>query len=81
MPILQKITTTSHANVVEYVKKLEKVEEQLSEFYNGDKNRFKKHGWDKTRAKQAENQATVTNLLGIVGGSIGRHRRPENPVL
>ncbi|KAF8946282.1 hypothetical protein BGZ52_008872, partial [Haplosporangium bisporale] len=69
------------ANVVEYVKKLEKVEEQLSEFYNGNKNRFKKHTWDMERAKQAEYQAIATSLLGIVGGSIGQHRHPKNPVL
>lgn len=69
------------ANVVEYVKKLEKVEERLSEFYNGNKNQFKKHDWDKMRAKQAEYQAIATSLLGIVGGSIGQHRHPKNPVL
>lgn len=69
------------ANVAEYVKKLEEVEERLSEFYTGNKNRFKKHGWDMERAKQAEYQAIATSLLGIVGGSIGRHRDPANPVL
>ncbi|KAF9343858.1 hypothetical protein BGX26_005115, partial [Mortierella sp. AD094] len=37
------------ASVVEYVKKLEEVEEQLSEFYNGANYGFKKHDWDKTR--------------------------------
>ncbi|KAG0074291.1 hypothetical protein BGZ92_003447 [Podila epicladia] len=33
------------------------------------------------RAKQAEYQAIATSLLSIVGGSIGQHRDPANPVL
>ncbi|KAG0347856.1 hypothetical protein BGZ54_004783, partial [Gamsiella multidivaricata] len=69
------------ANLFDYVKELEKVEERLSEFYSGNKNRFKKHALDMERAKQAEYQAIAASLLGILGGSIGRHRNPANPVL
>ncbi|KAF9081203.1 hypothetical protein BGX27_005023, partial [Mortierella sp. AM989] len=69
------------ASVVDYVRKLEEVEEQLSEFYRGDKNRFKKHDWDKTRAKHTEYQAVAASLFGIVGGSLGKKLDPSNPVL
>ncbi|KAI7821226.1 hypothetical protein BC939DRAFT_456197, partial [Gamsiella multidivaricata] len=55
--------------------------ERLLEFYAGSNNRFKKHGWDWDRAKQAEYQAIAASLLGIVGGSIGHPRDPANPVL
>ncbi|KAF9994844.1 hypothetical protein BGZ80_007675, partial [Entomortierella chlamydospora] len=52
-----------------------------SGFYNGVNNRFKKYGWDRERAKQAEYQAIAASLLGVVGGSIGQKRDPTNPVL
>ncbi|KAI1280939.1 hypothetical protein EDD11_001411, partial [Mortierella claussenii] len=53
------------ASVVEYINKLDEVGELLSGFYNGANNRFKKHDWDKTRAKQAEYTAMAASLLGI----------------
>jgi hypothetical protein len=56
-------------------------EGRLSEFYSGANNRFKKHGWDKTRAFQAEYQAIASSLLGIVGGCLGKKLDPMNPVL
>lgn len=59
----------------------DKIEERLSEFYNGNKSRYKKHGWDMERAKQVDYQAIATSPLGIVDGSISRRRDPANPVL
>ena len=57
------------------------VGERLLEFYTGAKNRFKRHGWDQERAKQAEYQAIAASLLDIVGGNIGQKLDPANPVL
>jgi len=69
------------ASVIEYVKGLEQVKERLSQFYNGNNNRFKKHTWDMNRAKQAEYQAIAEMLLREVGGTTGRHRDPGNHVI
>ncbi|KAF9547234.1 hypothetical protein EC957_008745 [Mortierella hygrophila] len=57
IPHIESDIPSLHAprvNTVQCIKKLEKVEERLSEFYNGDKNLSKKHDWDKTRIKQAD---------------------------
>ncbi|KAK3831004.1 MAG: hypothetical protein J3R72DRAFT_495724 [Linnemannia gamsii] len=58
-------------SVVNYVKQLQGVESALDGFYNGRDHRFKRHGWDAERAKQAEYWAIADRLLGIVGGSVG----------
>ncbi|KAG0163412.1 hypothetical protein DFQ29_003108, partial [Apophysomyces sp. BC1021] len=65
------------ASVVKYVKKLEEVEEQLSEFYNGTNNRFKKHDWDKTRAKKQSTRPLQRVFLVFLGKKLD----PMNPVL
>ncbi|KAG0345258.1 hypothetical protein BGZ54_005609, partial [Gamsiella multidivaricata] len=44
-------------SVTNYIEELEKVENRLLEFYNGDNFRFKKHTWDMERAKHIEYQA------------------------
>ncbi|KAF8921699.1 hypothetical protein BGZ58_003994 [Dissophora ornata] len=67
--------------VTNYIEKLEQLEDQLSNFYNGSNSRFKKHTWDMERAKHIEHQAIANNLLKIVGGSIGERRKEGNPVL
>ncbi|KAI7817781.1 hypothetical protein BC939DRAFT_464994 [Gamsiella multidivaricata] len=67
------------AGVTNYVARLEQVEDQLMEFYNGNNNRFKKNTWDMERAKHIEYQAIANSLLKIVGGSIGE--RCKSPVL
>ncbi|KAG0369561.1 hypothetical protein BGZ54_009622, partial [Gamsiella multidivaricata] len=67
------------ASVTNYVARLEQVEDQLMEFYNGNNNRFKKNTWDMERAKHIEYQAIANSLLKIVGGSIGE--RCKSPVL
>ncbi|KAG0363795.1 hypothetical protein BGZ54_008042, partial [Gamsiella multidivaricata] len=69
----QGISFTNH--VVE----LEKVEERLQEFYNGN-NRFKKHKWDARRARDAEYRFITESLLKAVGGNIGRKRDETNKV-
>ncbi|KAI7816129.1 hypothetical protein BC939DRAFT_470271, partial [Gamsiella multidivaricata] len=67
------------ASVTNYVARLEQVEDQLMEFYNGNNNRFKKNTWDMERAKHIEYQAIANSLLRIVGRSIGE--RCKSPVL
>ncbi|KAG0036537.1 hypothetical protein BGZ82_004071 [Podila clonocystis] len=69
------------ANVTNYIERLEQVEDRLLEFYNGNNNRFKKHTWDMERAKHIEYQAIANSLLGIIGGSVGEHRKEDNRVL
>ncbi|KAF9344737.1 hypothetical protein BGX26_003974 [Mortierella sp. AD094] len=69
------------ASVTNYIEKPEQVEDRLSDFYNGNNNRFKKHTWDMKRAKHIEYQAIANSLLKIVGGSIGERRKEGNPVL
>ncbi|KAG9321417.1 hypothetical protein KVV02_000551 [Mortierella alpina] len=59
----------------------EQVEGRLLRFYNGSNSRVKKRTWDLKRAKQVEYQAIAASLLGAVGGDIGRHQDPDNPVL
>ncbi|KAG0057380.1 hypothetical protein BGZ83_010839 [Gryganskiella cystojenkinii] len=70
-----------HTSIVNYVTKLEEVEERLSDFYNGNNDCFRKHTWDMKRAKHVEYQAIANSLLQIVGGSQGEHRKGDNPVL
>jgi len=65
------------ASVYNYCEALSGVAARLSEFYDTKK----KFRWDLKRAYQAEFQAIATSLLGIVGGSLGRPRDPDNPVL
>jgi hypothetical protein len=69
------------ANIINYIRELERVEDRLHEFYNGNGNRFKKHTLDMKNAKQAEYEAIANRLLGAVGGSIGRRRDEANPVV
>ncbi|KAG0292157.1 hypothetical protein BGZ96_004453 [Linnemannia gamsii] len=69
------------SSVINYMKELERVEDRLLDFYNGNNNRFKKHTLVMKNAKHAEYQAIASRLLGIVGGSIGRPRDVSNPVL
>ncbi|KAF9944767.1 hypothetical protein BGZ70_004356 [Mortierella alpina] len=68
-------------SILDYVARLEEVEDRLLDFYAGEDNRFVKHSWDMQRAKHKEYQAIANSLLGIVGGSVGEHCRKDNPVL
>ncbi|KAF9100598.1 hypothetical protein BGX27_000325 [Mortierella sp. AM989] len=43
--------------------------------------KLEEHTWDMERAKHVEYQAIANSLLQIVGGSLGRHRADDNPVL
>jgi hypothetical protein len=69
------------ASVVDYVARLEEVEDCLLDFYDGENNRFLKHSWDMNRAKKKEYQAIANSLFGIVGGSVGERCRDDSPVL
>jgi len=69
------------ASVINYTAELRRVEERLLEFYAGLDQLYKRHKWDKERARQYEYQLLADRLLGIVGGSIGRRYDPVNPVL
>ncbi|KAI7817140.1 hypothetical protein BC939DRAFT_16560 [Gamsiella multidivaricata] len=63
-----------------YVTELERVEEQLNEFYNSN-NRFKKHKWGARRARDAEYRLITDRLLKLVGGSFGRKREEANKIV
>ncbi|KAF9536710.1 hypothetical protein EC957_009925, partial [Mortierella hygrophila] len=72
------------ASIINYVEELELVETRLKNFYAGDDNRYKKHGWDAERAKHAEYQALAERLLNVVGGSLGRRvedNEDKDPIL
>ncbi|KAF9993293.1 hypothetical protein BGZ79_002056, partial [Entomortierella chlamydospora] len=69
------------SSVLNYANDLERIENQLLDFYNGKNNRFKKHTLDMTNAMQAEYLTIASRLLGIVGGSIGRRSGDTNPVV
>ncbi|KAF9382477.1 hypothetical protein CPC16_009322 [Podila verticillata] len=69
------------ASVINYTAELRRVEERLLEFYVGRDHLYKRHKWDMERARQYEYQLLADRLFGIVGGSIGLVRDPENPVL
>ncbi|KAG9070416.1 hypothetical protein KI688_009753 [Linnemannia hyalina] len=69
------------ASVINYTAELRRVEERLLKFYAGLDQLYKRHKWDKERARQYEYQLLADRLLGIVGGSIGRRYDPVNPVL
>ncbi|KAF9542198.1 hypothetical protein BGW38_009798, partial [Lunasporangiospora selenospora] len=71
----------SESSVSLYFEELDKAKDQLSEFYNGKKNRFKRHTFDMAKAKHAEYQTIANRLLGIVGGNIGKPRDDADPVL
>ncbi|KAG0350381.1 hypothetical protein BGX24_008152, partial [Mortierella sp. AD032] len=43
--------------------------------------RFKRHGWDAERAREAEFKVVANRLLGLVGGSIGAKREEGNNVV
>ncbi|KAF9997128.1 hypothetical protein BGZ80_006214, partial [Entomortierella chlamydospora] len=63
-----------------YVKELERVTQQLDDFYNGNNMRFKRHGWDARRARDAEFKVIANRLFKLVGGSIGCRRNEDNKV-
>jgi len=69
------------ASLAAYLDKYNEVKEQLSDFYNGSNNRFKKHKWDVRRAKEEEYRLITDRLLGMVGGSIGAKRHRDNKVV
>lgn len=72
------------ASVMLYVKELKQAEQRLKAFYSGNKHQFQKHHWDMQRAQQADYQAVVERLLGIVGGSLGRkveNNKDKGPVI
>ncbi|KAF9574621.1 hypothetical protein EC968_006036 [Mortierella alpina] len=68
------------ASVFSYITELEKVEEWLDRFYNGDGLRYKRHEWDARRAYEEEFAHITDRILQLVGGSIGAKRDPGNMV-
>ncbi|KAF9149755.1 hypothetical protein BG015_008431 [Linnemannia schmuckeri] len=69
------------ASVVKYFEELERVQDRLGDFYNGGHMRFKRHGWNVSRAREEEFKAIANRLLGLAGGSIGEKRGPKNLVV
>ncbi|CAO3566023.1 unnamed protein product [Mortierella alpina] len=55
-------------------------DQDLDQFYNGDMS-ILRHKWDQVRAHVGEFHTITDRLLGMVGGSIGRTRDPENKVV
>ncbi|KAG0243911.1 hypothetical protein BGX31_010093 [Mortierella sp. GBA43] len=63
-----------------YLTELGNVEDQLDCFYNGNNN-YKSNKWDLERSKEYEYQKMTDQLLGMVGGSIGRKRDGNDKVV
>ncbi|KAG9326309.1 hypothetical protein KVV02_004046 [Mortierella alpina] len=63
-----------------YAAELEQVQTVLDGFYRDDQ-RFKKHEWDHSKAKEGEYAIITDRLLKMVGGAIGEKRKPDNPVI
>ncbi|KAG9321116.1 hypothetical protein KVV02_000698, partial [Mortierella alpina] len=55
----------------------QKVAEHLDQIYNEDLSVLR-HQWDQRRAHLGELQTITDRLLGMIGGSIGRHRNPKD---
>jgi hypothetical protein len=55
-------------------------DQELDQFYNGDMSVLR-HKWDQERAHRGEFYTITDRLLGMIGGSIGRTRDPENKVV
>ncbi|KAF8946696.1 hypothetical protein BGZ47_011609 [Haplosporangium gracile] len=64
-----------------YVKELERVEERLKAFYNGQNHNYKKHQWGMERARHMEYQLLADRLLKIVGDGLGIRSNPLNPLI
>ncbi|KAK3821501.1 MAG: hypothetical protein J3Q66DRAFT_333459 [Benniella sp.] len=56
-------------------------EEALTQYYDNDNNTFKRNTWDAQKAKEGEYNVLCDRLLGMVGGSIGQQRHPDNNVV
>jgi hypothetical protein len=69
------------SNVINYVKELELVEDQLKAFYNGPDSKYKKNHWDMQRALHGELQLIAHRLFGIVGGGLRIRSDPSKPVI
>ncbi|KAF9536423.1 hypothetical protein EC957_010995 [Mortierella hygrophila] len=65
------------ASIVEYLKALERRQDQLGDFYNGKDMRFKRHSWDAERARDEEFKVIAHRLLGLVGGPLVPSERME----
>ncbi|CAO3567070.1 unnamed protein product [Mortierella alpina] len=69
------------ASYTNFVEELQKVEQQLDDFYNGNNMRFKSHKWDATRASESEFKIITNRLLKLLGGSIGAQRKEDMKVV
>ncbi|KAF8941202.1 subunit of tubulin prefoldin [Haplosporangium gracile] len=69
------------SNVINYIKELERVEEQLKGFYNGPDAKYKRHKWDMQRALHGEFQLIAHRLLGIVGEGLRIRSVSSKPVI
>ncbi|KAG0267982.1 hypothetical protein BGZ95_002685, partial [Linnemannia exigua] len=69
------------ASVVDYLTELDKFQDQLDIFYNGNNDIYMKHEWDAKRARDQEFKVVANRLLGVVGGSIGCKRKDDNMVV
>ncbi|KAK3845095.1 MAG: hypothetical protein J3R72DRAFT_49818 [Linnemannia gamsii] len=69
------------ASVVAYLAEVDKFQDQLDNFYNGNNDIYMKHEWDAKRARDQEFKVVANRLLGVVGGSIGCKRKDDNMVV
>ncbi|KAF8927427.1 hypothetical protein BGZ47_002161, partial [Haplosporangium gracile] len=69
------------ASVMNYVKELERIEERLKAFCNGQNHNYKRRQWDMERARHMEYQLLAGRLLKIVEGGLGIPSNPLNPVI
>jgi len=62
------------SDFLKYLECLDQAAMRLNDFYNGNRHRFKRRGWDARKAFEAEFAVITDRILSIVGGSISRKR-------
>jgi len=62
------------SDFLKFVECLDQAAKRLNDFYNGNRHRFKRRGWDAKKAFEAEFALITDRILSIVGGSVSRKR-------
>jgi len=68
------------ADFQQHARALGECGQQLDTFYNGSRQRYKRHKFDAQKARNEEFAHLTDQILRMVGGTIGERRDPENKV-
>ncbi|KAF9978802.1 hypothetical protein BGZ75_009899, partial [Mortierella antarctica] len=68
------------ADFQQHARVLTECGQQVDEFYNGSRQRFKRQKFDAQKAKHEEFAHITDQILRMVGGTIGERRDPDNKV-